>query len=294
MKAIPKAIFDHIRRMEIETAKLAEEMMVGLYHSVFKGQGMEFEEVRDYVAGDDPRNIDWNVTARSGSPHVKTFKEERELTVFLLIDISASVRFGGSGNRLKSDYIAEIAALLAFTAIKNSDKVGMILFSDRIEKYLPPKKGLRHVLRLIRDLLVIEPQGVGSDIGVALELLGKVQSKSAVTFLFSDFFCSLPPHQLALAARRHDLIALHINDPSEVALPNLGLISVVDPESGSTSLVDSSSPAVRQQYEQQVLERKKRSLATIKRAGASVVAITTDSPYITPLRQFFQRRRIRH
>ncbi|MGY8778566.1 MAG: DUF58 domain-containing protein, partial [Longimicrobiales bacterium] len=226
---IPREILKQVRRIEISTRGLVNEVFSGEYHSVFKGRGMNFAEVREYQYGDDIRSIDWNVTARAGAPFVKIFEEERELTVMLVVDVSASGEFGSRG-RWKGEVAVEICALLAFSAIKNNDKVGLIIFSDRIEKFVPPRKGRKHVLRVLRELLFHEPEGRGTDLTVALEYLNHVQRKKAVTFLVSDFQDEGFDRALAVAGRRHDLIAVRLGDRRERTLPPLGYLELEDPE----------------------------------------------------------------
>lgn len=293
MPEIPKDVFKYIRRIQITTTHLAEELMVGAYHSAFKGKGMEFEEVREYIDGDDVRNIDWNVTARMNSPYIKNFREERELSVILLVDVSGSSGFG-SGQRLKREYIAEIAAVLAFTAIKNNDKVGLLLFSDETEEYIPPKKGLRHILRVIRDLLVFKPKHRGSDLKKALDYLGQTQKKSCVCFLLSDFLFDLCPRELAITARRHDLIMIHVRDPSEINFPEEGLVELGDLETGASQIIDTSYPPARKSLESEATLKKEEVHRLAKKINAGYIHITTDKPYAEPLRKFFKIRRIRH
>lgn len=293
MAAIPKEIFARIQRIEVATSRLAEELMVGLYHSAFKGRGMEFEEVREYIEGDDVRSIDWNVTARMNHPFVKSFREERLLTVMLVVDISSSSLFG-SGERLKGELIAEIAALLAFTAIKNNDRVGLLLFSDEVELFLPPKNGSRHVLRVIRELLFSSAKRRGSDLKVALDYLGRVQKKSCLCFILSDFLYPLPKRELSVTAKRHDLISLHVVDPLEETLPEVGLVAMRDLETGEVALVDTSNPIRQKNYR----ERRKESVGIVKstmgKLGAGYILIKSDEPYLHPLRRFFRMRRVRH
>jgi uncharacterized protein (DUF58 family) len=248
---------------------------------------MEFEEVREYQPGDEIRHIDWNVTARMDHPYVKNFKEEREITVIILVDISSSSRFG-SQNLLKSELIAEIGAVLAFSAIKNQDRVGSILFSDQIESYLSPKKGSRHVLRVVRDLLVFIPQHQGTDLGAALAFLGKVQRKSAICFLISDFLTTGYEQQAKLIAQGHDLISICIRDPHEESFPNLGLLNMKDLESKSEALVDSNQNTDKLRVEAE--KRLKDAQFFMKTIGADFVEIRTDQPYIPILRKFFKIR----
>lgn len=288
-----KELFHRIRRIEINSMRLVEDLLRGMYHSVFKGNGMEFEEVRAYQTGDDVRSIDWNVTARMGYPFVKTFREERELTVVILVDVSASSRFGTT-QHTKKDLIAEVAAVLAFSAIKNNDKVGLVLFSDRIEKYIPPSKGTRHVLRVIRELLAFEPQGKGTDLAQALSFLGRVQRRTAVCFLLSDFLSTKDyMHELNLIARRHDLIAMNVSDPKECALPDLGIVTVTDFETGEEIIIDTSNPSVIEEYSQRAQERKDETKKEIERVKAGYVDLSTDQPYLAAIRKYFALRELR-
>jgi uncharacterized protein (DUF58 family) len=244
---IPREILKEVRRIEISTRGLVNEVFSGEYHSVFKGRGMSFAEVREYQYGDDIRSIDWNVTARTGAPFVKIFEEERELTVMLLVDVSASGDFG-TRQKLKSQVAVEICALLAFSAIKNNDKVGLVIFSDHVEQFVPPRKGRRHVLRVLRELLYHRPKGRGTDIGAALEYLAHVQRKRAVTFLVSDFRDEGFDRALAVAGRRHDLVAVRIGDVREQELPALGYVELEDPETCERVVVNTSSRAFRSAF----------------------------------------------
>lgn len=293
MAEIPKELFKQIRRIEIATNRLAEDLLVGMYHSAFKGKGMEFEEVRAYVEGDDVRNIDWNVTARTHEPHIKNFREERELTVLLVVDVSASSYFG-TKKKSKREWIAEIGGLLAFTAIKNNDKVGLLLFSDQVEKYLPPRKGLRHVLRVIRELLAFPPKSNGSDIKKALSFLGNVQKRRSVCFLLSDFLFPLEGEELAVTSRRHDLIALHILDPVEKAFPSIGLVNLKDLETGAMRYIDTADETLRKKAAEKFEDNLLAVKETMGRIGAGHVLINTSASYIEPLRKFFKLRKIRH
>lgn len=292
---LPKEIFEKVRRIEITTNRLVTDVFAGQYHSVFKGQGMEFDEVREYAFGDDVRMIDWNVTARTGKPHIKKFVEERELTVMILVDVSPSCRFA-SVNALKSQLAAEIAALLAFSAIRNHDKVGLIIFTDRIEKFIPPVKGLKNVLRIIREVLYFKPEGKSTDIVGAVEYLSRVVHKRSISFLISDFmegkkniFASLKK-KLAIAHKRHDLIAVTLNDSRELTLPDCGLLSLQDAETGQEILVDSSSPKVRKDYfnvNRQRLEKRKNLFRSI---GMDFIDIGTDQSYVDEVIKFFLKR----
>ncbi|MCB1135776.1 MAG: DUF58 domain-containing protein [Chlamydiia bacterium] len=289
MVEIASEVFHHIRRIQIQTTRTVDDVLAGAYHSAFKGRGMEFEDVRAYQPGDEIRSIDWNVTARMHYPYVKNFREERELTVMLVVDASASTRFG-SAVRSKKNLIAEIAAVLAFSAIKNNDKVGLLLFSDRIEQYLPPKKGLRHVLRVIRELLVHETSGTGTDLNQALRYLAKVQKRKGVCFLLSDLCCGLDTATVATTARRHDLIALAVNDPMDFDLPPMGLARLHDFESGNERWVDTQDPSTRASYAHFMKGRRESHEHILRKAGAGFLSISTGESYIHSLRSFFQQR----
>lgn len=286
---IPREILKQVRRIEISTRGLVNEVFSGEYHSVFKGRGMNFAEVREYQYGDDIRSIDWNVTARSGAPFVKVFEEERELTVMLVVDVSASGDFG-TRERLKGEVAVEICALLAFSAIKNNDKVGLVVFSDRIEKFVPPRKGRRHVLRVLRELLVHRPQGRGTDITGALEYLTHVQRKKAVTFLVSDFRDAGFEKALAVAGRRHDLIAVRLGDERERELPALGYLELEDPETGDRVVANSSDPEFRMAFAARVANERSRLDRTLRKSKVDVIDIETGRPYVQPLMRFFEDR----
>ena len=286
---IPREVLRQVRRIEISTRGLVNDVFSGEYHSVFKGRGMNFAEVREYQYGDDIRSIDWNVTARCGSPFVKVFEEERELTVMLVVDVSASGDFG-TRERLKGEVAVEICALLAFSAIKNNDKVGLVIFSDHVEKFVPPRKGRRHVLRVLRELLYHQPQGRGTDIAAALEYLTHIQRKRAVTFLVSDFRDEGFDKALAVAGRRHDLIAVRIGDARERDLPPLGLIRLEDPETGERVVVNSSSARFRASF-RDIDERRRDELdRVLRRSKVDVIDIDTGEPYVKPLMRFFRER----
>jgi uncharacterized protein (DUF58 family) len=290
---IPKEILKKVRRIELSTRKLVNDLFSGEYHSTFKGQGMEFEEVREYTSGDDIRLIDWNVTARTGYPFVKKFKEERELTVTLLVDASSSGRFG-THERYKEDLAAELCALLAFSAIKNNDKVALIIFTDKIEKYIPPQKGKAHVLRLIREVLYFTPEHTETDIGGALEFFSKVTKRKSVVFLISDFLSGDYLQPLRIANRKHDLVAIKITDPREREFGDYGLIELEDAETGETMTVDTASPEFRREFashSEDQLARLKRSFRLI---DLDFIEIATDRSYIVPLIQFFKTRERRH
>jgi uncharacterized protein (DUF58 family) len=297
---IPKDILRKIRRIEITTSRLVTDVFAGQYHSVFKGRGVEFDEVREYQIGDDVRSIDWNVTARTGKPHIKKFVEERELSVMILVDVSLSCRFA-SVNMLKSQLAAEVAAVLAFSAVRNNDKVGLVIFTDRVEKFVPPRKGIRHVLRVVREVLYCDPAGRSTDIPQALEYLSKVMTRSTITFLISDFFSPGnvgPNHEalkksLAIANKRHDMIAVTLNDPRERQLPDCGLVSLEDAETGQSVLVDSSNAALRQHYDQNNRDRIRQREKLFRSVGADYINISTDEPYSDAIVKFFLKRRRR-
>lgn len=278
-----------VRKIEIKTKGLSKQIFSGEYHSAFKGRGMSFSEVRDYQYGDDVRNIDWNVTARTGSPHVKVFEEERELTVMLLIDVSKSSLFG-SVKQTKNEINAEIAAVLAFSALNNNDKVGVLFFSNKIEKYLPPKKGKQHVLRIIRELINLEPEENGTNLGMALEYLNNLIKKRCICFVLSDFLAKGYEAPLKIAKRRHDVVGIHIIDPREEVLPNVGLIRAVDSETGDARWIDSSSKSVRENYSKWFDSHMDYFKKTFLKTGADSVTIRTNESYVNRLLEFFKRR----
>ena len=290
---IPKELIKKIRYIQIYTGKAVNDVLAGEYHSVFKGQGMEFDEVRAYQPGDDIRTIDWNVTARTGHPYVKRYVEEREITVFFLVDLSASGSFG-SREKLKNEIAAEFCALLAFSAIKNNDKVGLIVFTDTIELFIPPAKGTSHVLRLIRELLYFDPgrerQRAGTDIALALNYLGRVLHKRGVIFLVSDFIDQGFEKPLGVLARRHDLIAVTVSDPRESALPDVGLLEVQDAETGKTMIIDTGSREVRSRYENLAREKKQKLSNLFKSTGVDHIELFTDRDYVLDLVKFFRKR----
>ena len=291
------SIRSRMRELEISTRRMVDDTMAGAYHSVFKGRGMDFDEVREYSPGDEVRTIDWNVTARAGRTFVKKFTEERELTIFLVVDISASGNFG-SGAMAKRDLAAQVASVLAFSAIRNSDKVGLILYTDRIERYLPPKKGRRHVLRVVRDILYHEPQGIGTDTVKTLDVVNHVLHRRAVVFLISDFQMGGDPNvaraQLRRAVRqtnrRHDLIALQIEDPRERQLPNVGIIALEDAETGEIIELDTAREAVRKRFNELSVECAQRLRNDLRTEGVDSVELRTDMPYIPPLQRLFKSR----
>lgn len=278
-----------VRKIEIKTKGLSKHIFSGEYHSAFKGRGMSFSEVRSYQYGDDVRNIDWNVTARTGDPFVKVFEEERELTVMLLVDLSRSAFFG-TKHQMKNEMLTEIGAILAFSAINNNDKVGVLFFSDRVEKFIPPKKGKQHILRIIRELIDLEPDGEGTDIGHALEYFTNVVKKRSICFLISDFLTENYENQLRIAARRHDVIGIHLYDPSEQALPNVGLIRARDAESGKSQWIDTSSALIRNRYSSWYNQHVEYFKSTFLKSGADTISIRTDESYVNALLGFFQKR----
>lgn len=286
---IPKEILKKVRRIEISTRGLVNDVFSGEYHSVFKGRGMEFSEVREYQVGDDIRTIDWNVTARIGHPYVKVFEEERELTVMLLVDVSSSGEFG-TVEQMKGEIAAEICALLAFSAIKNNDKVGLIIFSDQVEKYVAPKKGKSHVLRVVREILYHEPQGHQTNIAEALQFLSRVTTRRAVVFLVSDFISSGYEKALQIANKRHDIVAITVTDPREVDLPNVGFIELEDAETGETFLLDTSSADVRREFSTKTNETILGREKLFRSMNVDYIDIKTNESYIEPLVRFFRMR----
>lgn len=288
-----KDLFKKIRRIEIRTRRLVNDLFSGEYHSTFKGQGMEFEEVRQYQPGDDIRLIDWNVTARTGYPHVKKFREERELSVIFLVDASSSGAFG-TRERFKADTAAELCAVLSFSAVKNNDKVGMIIFTDKIEKFIPPKKGKSHVLRLVREILHFKPEGTMTDISGALEYFNRVIKKKSVVFLISDFLSEDYLTPLRIANRKHDVIALKISDPRELQFDNVGLIELEDAETGETILIDTASAAFRSDFAVQAEQDNFGLKRTLKLMNLDFIQIITNQSYILPLINFFKMREKRH
>jgi len=286
---LPAVPPQQIRRIQILSRRLVTSIFAGEYQSVFKGRGIEFQEVREYLPGDDVRAIDWNVTARMGRPFVKRFVEERELTVLFLLDVSASSRFGTAGE-LKSRLFAEICGVLAFAAQRTNDKVGLILFSDRIERFVPPKKGSRHVLRLIRDALALVPAGQGTDIPLAIDFLQRVVKHPAVVFLLSDFHAPPCASTLAAAARRHDLVAITATDPAERELPPVGLVRLVDAESGAGRLVDTRSPAVQRAYRERAAALRAQRRSQLAAAGIDLVEVADAGSCLRDLLAFFRLR----
>jgi uncharacterized protein (DUF58 family) len=286
---LPKDIVRKIRRIQITTSRLVNESLAGEYHSVFKGRGMEFDEVREYQHGDDVRTIDWNVTSRAGRPFVKRYVEERELTVLLLIDMSASGAFG-SRDKLKSEIIAEIAALLAFSAIKNNDRVGAILFTDCVEKFIPPRRGSTHVLRVIREVLFYKPEHAGTSIQKALELLNLVVHKRSVVFLISDLLDQGFEQSLKIANRRHDVVIIQIIDPREKHLPDVGILEIRDAETGEIVRVDTALPWVRDTFQENWNRNQARLSKLFDSHRMDHLTIETGKPYDVPLIRFFEER----
>ena len=289
---IPREILKKVRQIEIRTNREVTDVLGGQYHSVFKGHGMEFEEVREYLPGDEVRSIDWNVTARFGHPYIKKFKEERELTVILIVDVSASGQFG-SVRQTKNELAAELAAVLAFSAIRNNDKVGLIMFSDQIEKYVPPKKGRRHVLRVIREILAFQPKGRGTNLKAALDYLNHVQSRRAVTFVLSDF--QVPDEEtvrkkLRVASKRHDVVALSLRDPREEELPAVGLVELRDAETDERALVDTFDRKVREEFGLKSRLRLEALRRMLRSASVDHVEIRCETDYMLPLIKFFNMR----
>lgn len=286
---IPKEILEKVRLIEIRSRNIVNDLFAGEYHSAFKGRGMEFAEVREYLRGDDVRSIDWNVTARVGDPYVKVFDEEREQTVMLLVDASASGAFG-SQQQMKGEIGVEISALLAFAAIKNNDRVGLLIFTDEVEVFVPPKKGRKHVLRVIRELLYFEPRGRRTSIADALEHLQRVLHRRSVVFVISDFLDQDYERPLKLMRRRHDLVAITLFDPRERALPDVGFINLQDAETGEQILIDSSRPAVRDYFASQQRRADERRRALLRRTGVDEVAIDISQPYVDSLVRLFHAR----
>lgn len=289
---VPPDVLRQVRLIDLRTRGLVNSLFAGEYRSVFKGQGMEFSEVREYQAGDEVRNIDWNVTARMGRPYVKRYIEERELTVMLVVDLSGSERFG-TRRRFKSDVAAEVAAVLAMSATRNNDRVGTLFFTDRVEHVVPPRKGRRHALRVLRDLLVFRPEGTGTDLHGALEYVSKMLVHSAIVFVISDFLGADVERPLKLLAQRHDVIAVTLEDPAEVVLPDVGIARLVDPETGATLDVDTSDPALRSAYERQVEADRDSRRQVFRRLAIDEVAIRTETPISEPLLRFFRNRETR-
>ncbi len=297
---ITKEILKKVRQVEVRTSRLVNDSLAGNYHSVFKGRGMNFDEVREYVPGDDIRSIDWNVTARTGIPHIKKFTEERELTIMLIIDISGSGEFG-SGVSSKREMMAEVGSILAFSARRNNDRVGLILFTDFVELYIPPKKGRSHILRVIREILFFQPQGTKTDLLSPLDFINRVAKRRCVTFLISDFclpgafeetLAQLQP-KLQITNRRHDLISMIVTDPREHQLPDVGWLTLEDAESGEQVELNTSDPALRRGYAELAADRQKSLRRAIRSAGLDLLDLSTDQPCMPALLQFFKSRQRR-
>ena len=291
---LDKELIEQINRIEITARHLATDVFAGEYQSVFKGRGMEFDEVRPYFPGDDVRRIDWNVTARMAAPYVRWYQEERELTVMLLVDASGSSEFGTSG-QFKRELAAELAAVLSFAATANSDRVGLTIFTDKTELLVPPKKGRRHILRMVRDLLVFRPENTGTDISLALNTANLLLKQRSIIFLISDFIAEPESYRLALSAsaRRHDLIALDLHDPVEFEIPCVGVISLEDAETGEMVWVDTDNEDWRWSYGVNVAERQLEKIQTMNSLGVDRIDLTTGQPYVAGLNEFFHRRAIR-
>jgi len=284
-----KELFKKIRQIEIRTKGLVEEVFGGEYHTAFKGQGMEFAEVRPYQFGDDIRSIDWNVTARTGETYIKKFEEEREQTLMLVVDISGSELFG-SKYKFKREIAAEISAIIAFSAIRNNDKVGLILFSDQIELFVPPKKGKRHVLRLIRDLFAHDQSSFKTNISVGLDRVLRVLKRRSIVILISDFYDSGYERPLRAVSARHDTIAIHLHDPREEELPAVGLLDLTDAETGETITLDTGSLKLREAYSEDSAQHRENTDTVLRKARVDRVLVHTDEGYVEPLIQFFRRR----
>lgn len=284
-----KELLKKVRKIEIKTRRLSDHVFGGEYHSTFKGRGMTFSEVRQYQYGDDVRAIDWNVTARYNEPFVKVFEEERELTLMLVIDVSASEIFG-TQQQFKREYLTEIAATLSFSALQNNDKVGLLLFSDQIELYIPPKKGRFHILRIIRELLEYEPQGNGTNIGLPLEFLSGVLKKKAIVFLLSDFMDQGYEKTLQIAAKKHDLTGIRVYDPREKSIPNIGLVPMQDSESGAVRWINTQSKAQRLRYEKHFQQLSQDFETIFKKNGAGTLSCSVEESYVKRLLGYFKAR----
>jgi uncharacterized protein (DUF58 family) len=284
-----REILKKVRQIEIKTRGVVNEVMSGEYHAVFKGRGMNFAEVREYQIGDDVRAIDWNVSARMGHPYIKLFEEERELLVMLLCDVSSSSNFG-SGTNMKVELATELAAVLAFSAIRNNDKVGLLLFTDKIEKFIAPRKGKSHILRILRELITFEPQRSGTDIRGALEYMNSVVKKRTIAFLISDFIDDGYERAARIVGRKHDLTAVHVTDPREYLLPDVGIVRLHDAEKGTPVWLDTSSPAVRRKLDAEFRTWQASVKMQFQRSGVDYLPLTTDKDYVRPLIQFFKQR----
>ncbi len=292
---IPREVLQKVRRIEITTRRKVTDVLAGEYHSIFKGRGMEFSEVREYQIGDDVRTIDWNVTSRTGALHVKKFVEERELTVLLMLDASGSADFGTT-SRFKREVAAEMGALLAFSAIKNNDRVGAIVFTDEVEMFIPPRKGRPHVLRVIRDLLYFEPKGKRTNLALASEFLNRITRKRAVVFILSDFLTTGFDKPLRVAAKKHDIIAVHLSDPRELEIPAVGMVELQDAETGERLLLDTQDRRALDAYTRDMQLRNARQKELLTGMGIDLIEVSTDVPYDRALQRFFdmRARRMRH
>ena len=286
---IPREILKKLRKIEIHTARLANEQLVGNYHSVFKGRGLAFDEVRMYQPGDDVRFIDWNVTARTSTPHVKVFREEREMTVMLVVDLSGSQRFG-TKNTKNNDLVAYIAGIIAFSANKNNDRVGLVLFTDDVERVVPPKKGAKHVMRVVAETLSFQPKGRGTNLAKALETVGHLSRRRAAVFMISDFIGRGYEHALRIAAAKHDIVPIVVSDPREEEMVDVGIAMFEDLETGEVVPIDTSSRRVREFYKREMARHRASRDGLFKRLGLDHIAISTGRPYIVPLADFFRRR----
>ena len=284
-----KDLLKKVRKIEIKTRRLSDHIFSGEYHTSFKGRGMTFSEVRQYQYGDDIRAIDWNVTARYNEPYIKVFEEERELTMMLMVDISGSESFG-TKNQFKEDIVTEIAATLAFSATQNNDKIGLILFSDQIELYIPPKKGRSHVLRIIRELIEFKPKSNKTDIAQALKFLSGTQKKKAIVFMISDFMSEDYEQTLKIASKKHDITGIRVYDFREEKIPNIGLVSMIDAETGKTELINTSSKKVRMNYEKYYQDKINYFKETFSKSGSGVVNTRVDESYVTKLLGYFKSR----
>ncbi|WP_299249092.1 DUF58 domain-containing protein [uncultured Lacinutrix sp.] len=284
-----KELLKKVRKIEIKTRRLSDHIFGGEYHSTFRGRGMTFSEVRQYQYGDDVRNIDWNVTARTNLPHIKVFEEERELTMLLMVDISGSELFG-TDQQFKNEIITEISATLAFSATQNNDKIGLILFSDEIELYIPPKKGRSHVLRIIRELIELKPKSKGTNVAEALKFMRNVMKKKAIVFVLSDFIADDYKQTLKIAAGKHDITGIRIYDKSEEAIPNLGMVQMQDTESGELMLVNTGSKKVRQNYSKFYNDKVEYYKDSFAKSGAGTIDCRVDESYVKKLLGYFKRR----
>ena len=292
-ETIPAEVLQKVQRLEIQMKALVNDIFSGEYHAVFKGRGMEFAEVREYAPGDDIRSIDWNVTARLGAPFVKKFIEERELTVMLVVDLSASGTFG-SGSQLKRDLATEVCSILAFSAVRNNDKVGCVLFTDDVELFVPPQKGRQHALRVIRELLYFKPEGRGTDVGAGLRFVAQVLKRKAVVFLVSDFLDPGFETPLSVVSRRHDVVPITIYDAREETLPDASLVELMDAETGKRMVIDTSSAEVRERFERRARLVRQWRERIFRRQSLDVIDLRTDTSYVLPLMTFFKRRASRY